>query len=485
MDFRKEINLIDMIVSIMLRWRILLISMLVGAVWVGLVDYYNSYQTNKKQSEIIQNEWDEADDLSISETERTNVENVIYCENLLKKQQKYGATSIWMNLDYEVYRGLLIFTIEDIQDPGDDFDTKELVDIYIRMIEDGTLARTIGQSLNINDFAANELIRIRPEVTGIDTFSDFVNETNIQNRNGNILCINTFMSDEDSCNKILDQTEEYVKELNIKLNKMYRKHRLVLLDKTVSFGFSQDVYDAHNAYFNKMAEYEEFIAKKKDLFSDIENRYYKHLIENDGVSSDLEINGQRDEIRGTVRFKYILLGFAVGPILCAIVLAVLYIFSSRIRFTDDPYYNYGINSLGYILDDEKWNSSKFRKWLLSLREFGNQTSSREVTLNKIKMLIKSKADDCDSTPIVISITADYEKVESFCNELSTFLADSGIKTKVAIYNRNNTMYINEVSNCATVIIVGEAGVTEEKEILSQIRDIKQLGREILGMIIIE
>ena len=103
----RELNLLDMIVSILTHWRGLVVSMLIGAILFGIFSFTKSYraeQNEQSQNNIIINETTvqkqvEQLEESMNESERTAVMTTLDYEKEYDMKKTYSEHSIYMQLD--------------------------------------------------------------------------------------------------------------------------------------------------------------------------------------------------------------------------------------------------------------------------------------------------------------------------------------------------------------------------------------------------
>ena len=102
----RELNLLDMIVSILTHWRGLVVSMLIGAILFGIFSFTKSYraeQNEQSQNNIIINETTvrkqvEQLEESMNESERTAVMTTLDYEKEYDMKKTYSEQSILLNL---------------------------------------------------------------------------------------------------------------------------------------------------------------------------------------------------------------------------------------------------------------------------------------------------------------------------------------------------------------------------------------------------
>ena len=132
----REISLVDLIVEILLRWRIIIAWMVVGGILMGIVSCMNSYRAQRSQ--ISQIGVDNQVRLSKDELQQkltvaqlNNINYILDCEEYVAVNQAYLNESILMNIDaMQVPFSKLTFvlTADDIEQVGN------VVQIYQNMI---------------------------------------------------------------------------------------------------------------------------------------------------------------------------------------------------------------------------------------------------------------------------------------------------------------------------------------------------------------
>ena len=120
----REISLLDLMVEILLRWRVLVVCMLIGGSLMGGFSFVRSYQTaeaqkaqiaemekklqeKKEQLESDQHEEDTKGNLAtkeylqeqLTEVQKNNINTVLDYESFIEELEAYCDSSILMQLD--------------------------------------------------------------------------------------------------------------------------------------------------------------------------------------------------------------------------------------------------------------------------------------------------------------------------------------------------------------------------------------------------
>ena len=93
----REISLIDLLVEILLHWRMFLLWMVVGAVLLGGFSYVRFSNTIQQQAETKKTE--QAPEEWLTEEEMRNVNYVVAYENAYLSKEEYFAESLFMKMD--------------------------------------------------------------------------------------------------------------------------------------------------------------------------------------------------------------------------------------------------------------------------------------------------------------------------------------------------------------------------------------------------
>ena len=191
----KEINLIDLVVEILLRWRVFIIWMLVGAVLLGTFSYVQSYRTFKLQTsqveaaekqleqELVELEQRaESTGMSgnalhqwlleqLTDVQVRNVEYVLEYEALRDDRVSYQENSVLMKIDpNSVAKGELTFLVSSEQKQK----SYDIERVYEDIVSSGEMSEIVAQQLGVDEMNVSEIFYIARGTSGLlegtDTF---------------------------------------------------------------------------------------------------------------------------------------------------------------------------------------------------------------------------------------------------------------------------------------------------------------------------
>ena len=157
---QREINLIDLLFVVLLKWRMIIVAMLVGAVLLTGFSYWKSINAQQVQNELNREEKKENNEMifarleeTLTDTQKSNVNTVIDYE----AYNEYYYNSALMQIDANCVPTVeLIFSVEAFNEK----DKNILVSVYSKIIETG-----IVQWLTENGMDANEAAKVAELVT--------------------------------------------------------------------------------------------------------------------------------------------------------------------------------------------------------------------------------------------------------------------------------------------------------------------------------
>lgn len=186
----------------------------------------------------------------------------------------------------------------------------------------------------------------------------------------------------------------------------------------------------------------------------------------------------------SVSKKYLLLGTVLFAFAYAAVLALLYIFNSRLRATDELQNLYRIPQIGVVVKDSSKNFIVDR-WINDLRHYGKRKFSAEQSMELAFAAVKIAAVKNGMNNICLMGCNLAAGAGNVCESLKAALEKEGIAVTVldnVLYNAETMEKIDQVTS---VILVEKAGSTLYNEITRELELLKRQEIAVLGGIIVE
>lgn len=412
----KELSLVDLIFDMLLHWRGILVSVVIGAVLLGGFSFLQSSRTHDAQTARVeaaklqlmeemqqavsgaesgsnteavsgaengsadgtgdseQLTADAASDSSaslvqlslewlenrITETQKHNVNYVLTYEQLYLDKLTYEEQSVLMRIDpNHVQKGEVTFLVTAQTEEAAD----QLVDYYEDLVLSGEMLAEVAAQLGVEPSMVSETIRLERDSSDMQ-------------RGTNLVRVEVVHYDAETCGRIQQALIDYVKEQSRSLTADLGSHKVTVLSQSQVEVIDTEIMDHQNAYLADIAAIEETIVNSRSKFSKIEWQYYDYMLNGkitelsssieeslsegsvaDGEADDLElltdIINEGVTVYPGISMKYVILGGILGAFLYVFVLFLKYILNTRVRMSDDLGSLYGISALGMIEKEEK------------------------------------------------------------------------------------------------------------------------------------
>ena len=515
----KEINLVDLMFEVLLRWRVIVVVMVIGAVVLGSFGYSRSRQAYQEQSakvasleqrlqelreqkaqaeaagEVTDEEYPEKKWLEeqLTEAQMVNVNNVITAEQYYQTRLAYSKETLILKMDpMAVPRAELTFLITS----NNLENTYNIQKVYEDLLTSGEMLKTLANSQKkLTAEQVNELI--------------YLEKTSYSLQQGsNIIRMAVLHTDIDSCKALAQAVVDFLTEQHHRMAEELGNHEISLLNQSLTTVFSMDILSQQQTITNDIAAREASIRGSKDAFSQIEWQYYNYLTTGVAKGNPDMVKEQEEEIspevleeentitteltsmgsvaKPGISVKYIILGMILAAFLYVAVIFVRFIMNNRLRDTDDIQAIYQLPLLGQVTTGEE--KKKFLgfvdKWLLSLRDRNKRqfTSQEEIRLAAVGVKISAKKNALEQVYLIGCGLA--EEAFKVCEQLKEILGKEGLEVQIL----NNVLYdaesMEELARAKGVVLVETAGKTLYAEVLRELELLDRQGIKRLGGIIV-
>ena len=235
---------------------------------------------------------------------------------------------------------------------------------------------------------------------------------------------------------------------------------------------------------NDIATMKRVLSEEKEKLSDTELRYYGLLTSDESIEE--EPDSETVDAPG-ISVKYIILGMGMAAFLYAFILFMVYIFTARIRSTDNLQELYNIPQLGMIPADKnhKKIGGFIDRWILSLRNHNKRQFTEEEALELASVAIKMSAGKETLGEICLIGCGLKERSLDACEKIKTQLEDENIR----VYILNNVLYdaqaMGELEKMKGAVLVEGVGSTLYQEIVEELKILNRQGIKVLGGILVE
>ena len=490
----REIDLIDLLVDILSHWRGLLVSMLVGALLLGVFSYVRAYQrTGAAQNKgglpgetISPEEQLHALDELLADTEKMAVNTVLDDEQEIAKHQQYVEDSILMQMDpYHIPKRELFYKIQ-MDDMGQSY---MLRTVYADLVNGVGMLQWVEEQAGISSASAAELISGEGK-TGI-TVLNGVQETE---SGGDCLKVTIRHYDEKECERLAQCVKDYIEQQHKLLSPELGEHEVVLLSESASIIMDTGVRDLQINYSNTKINFMINIARSKEAFTEEQRAYYALLTDGvyvpeieDDSKAELESETGPEPVaaKPSVSVKYVAVGAVLFAFIYAGILFVIYVFNSKLRTIDELQKLYNISQLGLIVKDKGKKKFFIDRWIAALRNWNKRQFTREQSLELAAAAIKISAGKQELDTIYLMGCDLKAGADVVCQELKEKLAKENIEVRIL----DNVLYdaetMEELESAKGIVLVEKAMSTMYNEILNELELASRQGIKVLGGIVVE
>lgn len=477
----REISLLELLTEIMLRWRMILMWMAVGAVLAGAFSYVrsraaaeNAATGEQAQTELIQ-------DPSGLESLRTDqqLQNVRYVtdyEAVYKDKLDYYEKSLLMQLDANcVQKTNLTFYV----DAANWRRAAEIEKSYEDLIQSGELggyaaSRIHGESAS----AVNEAVSLARGsgslAEGTDSFR---------------ICIVHY--DKSVMREIAGAVIRFLEEKHDRIEEAMGEHKIAVVNQAEAETTDLGVLERQKNIVDDIAAMETAILQYKDAFTAEEQQYYDILTkksadgDKDGVkkeSSPAEAGGKTS---AGISIKYVILGMFLTVFFYLFVFFMRYVCSQKLCASDSLQELYGIPQLGLIPRQQEGRRpfAFVDQWILSLRDSGRRRFSRDEAVRLAVAAVKMAAVREGTGKICLAGCGLTGQALEVCETIREELAREGIQAEIL----NNILYDAQamcgLEGTGAAVLVERAQFTLYSEIVRETELLRRQGITVLGGII--
>lgn len=468
----REISLIDLLVEVLLHWRMFIVWMAVGAILLGAFSYVRSGSTIQ-QTQAETEKMEQAPEEWFTEEEMRNAKYVAAYENAYLSKVAYFAEASFMKIDANhINRGEVIIVIE-AQDHQVSCDIEKA---YEGIVQGGEFITKVSEDVGMKLSGINETVLFNRLTVG--------GNATAETENASIFKVVVMNNDEEKCQAMLESVLALLKEKQSDVESALGEHKLTVVNK--SFGVVADttVADKQQKILNDIATMKKTLSDEKEKLSDVERQYYDLLTSEEDVEE--EAVPETAPAPG-ISVKYVLLGAVMAAFLYAFVLFMIYIFTAKIRSTDNLQELYNIPQLGLIpADKNRKNIFGFvDRWILSLRNHNKRQFTAEEALKLASVAIKMSAGKETLNEICLVGCGLKERSLDVCEKMKTQLEEENIQVHIL----NNVLYdaqaMGELEKTKGAVLVEGAGATLYQEIAEELKILNRQEIKVLGGILVE
>lgn len=503
----KEIDLIDLIIELLLHWRGFLIAILIGGLLLGGYSVYSSVKANQaakiaaaaveeekakvlSDQEYFEQEKEKTEkrivelESSLSAKDRSGANQLlVYCEQL-EFQQQYMDNSVLMKVDaYNIPSGEVIIKIISDQIMGSAFENA-----YKGIFSSVEMFDYLKQRLNYGNEMA-ELITIESSSTNYNSDSDFNIEINTEVKDDTakeIILVFKFVAlTEEECKVLEEAFIDYAKSKSAEYQSSLGAHELIVVDSVVSTTYDASVMSKQSSIIEQIGKLNNNIINGYDALSGSGKEYYDLLVKQKDMESEIDENIERAEAATveippiTLNKKKLIIGLIGGLLVYAFIICLIYIFSRRIKDSDDFTSTFGVNQLGKIYHETGTmkRATGLDKAIYSLKRRGRKKVPFGEASSIVAVNTSLTASKCGYKKLgLFTIDKDDVLTVKICEALRAEDVE-GVVLSEPLYNRQEMSAIKDID---AAVIIAKSGVSRYDELWDVIEVLDNQKVKILG-----
>lgn len=495
----REISLIDLFAEILLHWRGILISALLGAVLLGGFGYVRSLQSAKVKNKMLeeqryaveqQKEMTEEELENIWETNRVLIENrlsevqladirtALRYKDCYEDKLYYYENSLLMHFDpFHIQQVDMTFMVRTEDDCA--YMAK---DVYRDLLKNASFYMYVQDQCNIE--------------SGVDELIELIsnNQQPLQESKASVFSLRIIHDDADTSRAIADAVVDYIQQQNKKLNSLIGNHEVILVNRSQGEILNNDVANKQKDCVSDLYSIQNVFNTIRKGFKDEQLTYYDYLCEKseEMTMGDEQSSPQKTEsaepvpVKPVLNIKYLVLGMFGFAFLYVLIIFIVYIFNNKIRITDSFQEMYSIVHLGRITAPERKRFlGIIDRWILKMRYHGRRRFSPEEAVGLTTMAAKMEAKKHNVKNVYLIGCNLVGAAEQVCTQIKSALA----KEQIDVFVLSNVLYdaeaMGRLESAEAAVLVETAGVTMYDEITQELQLLNRQKVEILGGIVVE
>lgn len=455
----RKLNLKDMFLFVVQRWKLILIIILLSAVLSGIIGMIMSKQYSQKDSAEVAYG-------SLSAEDKADVENTAKIINnyneMYLTQQKYNEDSIFQKLNpYGIRTLVLSYYVDNhfqISYPiiEDDNNILAIVQTYTMLLQEEALFEEMSKELDPSILPSyyQEIVSVETEnpITGVIEITIFAHSDEMLDKIGDFIKGSIEKSEE-----IVDAT--------------YGEHDIVLTSEVRKETISIDVATQQQNNVNRLVEIKKQINNAQSSYTGEKLTYLKYL------TTDQEINP-------VSIVKCVVIGAFVSAITTLIVLCFIYLLSSKIRTYSEIKNALDVTQIISIRKNVNKNKLLVDNHILKHRYSKNicEISSESVALasTKINALMENKKFES----ILFVDDTNIKDSAQFISDVSASVGEK-YKTDIVELDFSNKDVISKILSCDALVAISCIESTKYSSLISLDNLCNEYGVEIIGTIVFE
>lgn len=465
----REINLVDMLWSICLKWRSIILWGIIIALIAGGLGYYNA-------TKVI-----DIETIELKEDEEQDIEYYLAYKSLYETQEDYNDYAPLMTLDAnDFYSNVLIYYVDNhyaveypVVDEKDNI--ASLIQAYKGSIKTEAMADDIASTLDMDV----KSISYATEYIDLDNvYGDTVIHKSIDENNSFVITI--YGDTKESCQQISDLVIATIANGQPAMVEQFGEHDITLVSQDLQKVADIDLATYQKKNIDNLTSYKVSLETKAEGLSRAAADYVNAVVK-------AEEEEEEESNLGTI-VKYAIIGFILGMFLAFFIIALKYIISNRLRITDGFEKMFDVKLLGCLPNQSQGKKKIFRfidNIFIKKINKNKRIIATEDSLSMIVSQIGLLAKKDNITDIFATGTTISELGEELAKELSKSLKEKDIDLSVGQSILSDASSLEKATNASGILLFEKANKAHYGDISRQLDTCERLNLKVVGAVVIE
>lgn len=474
-NMEREINLIELFWSLLLKWRVLLGAMIMFGLLFGGVKYVkdNSGESNLTEKELSEDDMVQLEE-GLPESEQKEIEDYAYYYGLIDQGRSYMSDSKLMKINpYAVWTGTVEYYVDtqySFSFEGENHRdyTKEIKQAYSNYIESNSFITMLAENNNFNldEHYLSELIATE------DAASD---------QEHAILRIIIKHDDKEKLGNISKSVDQAIHQYTNKISEVIGAHKLVKLSEDLEEKIDLNLADSQKFQQEKLIDMQ---IKLTNLQQQLNEEQVQILTFRKILPGEEPLISNTKASPIGISKKYVLLGALAGLFFACAGIFLSLLFTKRLQSTKEITRIYGLHLLGEVslINDKKKLFYLIDRQILKWKNRKKKILSYEQQLQRICINLELACRQAKINHIYIS-GSEMDKID---HKIIQNMKDQMSKAGVEIHWGMNINYdvnsLRQLVDIGNVVFMEQAHLSLYEGIRDEVSLAEKQRINILGVI---
>lgn len=499
MDEGRTVMLKELLLYILLKWRMIIVFMIIFGALAGGIGVVKSYRTARNMQQQQENQDFSQYEEELTETEiqevKDAVDDYITYDETYNSYKTYSDNSIRMRINPNV-----VPTEKIVYRISGNRDVINIIDSYSEMIPNDEICEKIEDSVDWNLEKVelsyiSELISVTNShlnsmaISG--TLSNVIEENNDEENSG-LMTIEIISDGEENCKQMGEIIQEYVTLITADIQQQFGNFSINSVSVNYNEEANSSLLNEQKNCLTEMNNISVLMKNIKSSLSEAQQTYFTALLDEeikqlDVDNSNVEGIQNIEEIKiDYINVKYIIIGFAAGIFIICFCNLCRFLLNKRLMSPAYITEDLKVPVLGMFpsVKTEKKFLGKIDQWLISILGNSQTNISEEEKMKIVCMEIQRIIQKSNMNKIYIASTVADDKINVYMEELMNGIDDGSCNIEIGNSVLHNSGALKTLIESDGVIFVEKIGESNVDNICHEIQYCNECNINIMGAVII-